>query len=163
MAMRRTRAEEILGEWGIRDVTPPSRQERDRLERERGLNPLAGAPLRRRLGRSQTDPDRYVAAGGGPLPYMLRLRRIEEEIDAHHARLAEARDAYRDDPAGWKRLVEGWDFSEVNELIERHNRFYPIEARLAMDPRSRDFVTVGGRSFRRACLDASWVAARFGD
>ncbi len=160
--MRRTRAEEILGEWGVRDVTPPSLQERDRLERARDLNPLDGTPLRRRLGRSQTDPDRYVSAGGGPLPYMLRLRRIEEETAGHLARLAEAREAHRDDPVGWRRLVERWDFSEVNELIDRHNRFYPIEAQLAMDPRSRDFVTVGGRS-RREPLDAAWVTERFGD
>jgi hypothetical protein len=26
----------------------------------------------------------------------------------------------------------------VNELIDRHNRFYPAESRLPMDPRTRD-------------------------
>ena len=58
-------------------------------------------------------------------------------------------------------MRRAWDFGEVNELIERHNRFYPIEARLPMDPRSRDFVKVGGRDYRREPLDASWILALF--
>ena len=30
-----------------------------------------------------------------------------------------------------------------------------------MDPRTRDFVKVGGRPYRREPLDASWILARF--
>jgi hypothetical protein len=30
-----------------------------------------------------------------------------------------------------------------------------------MDPRTRDYVQVGGRSFRRPELGASWVLERF--
>ena len=45
----------------------------------------------------------------------------------------------------------------MNELIDRHNRWYPIEARLPMDPRSRDFVKIGGRPYRREPLDAAWM------
>jgi hypothetical protein len=156
--MRRPHAEEILGEWGVRDVTPPSRREREQLERDRDVNPLVGQPLRRRLALFRADPDHYVASLGGPLPYMRRLRRIEELTEAHLARLEEA---YAAHPADWRRVAERWDFGDVNELIERHNRWYPVEARLAMDPRSRDFVEVGGRSYRLRPLDAAWVLARF--
>jgi hypothetical protein len=92
---------------------------------------------------------------------MQRLRAIEEETQAHLARLSEAREALRDDPVGWERTIERWDFGEVNELIEKHNRWYPIEARLPMDPRSRDFVKIGGRPYRRPLLDAGWVRDRF--
>ncbi len=159
--MRRPRAEEILGEWGVRDVTPPSRREREGLVTEHEINPLAGTPLRRRLASFQVDPDRYLAALGGPLPYMRRLRTIEEETERHRERLAEARETYRGDPAGWRALAERWDFSEVNELIARHNRYYPIEARLPMDPRTRDFVPIAGRPYVRAPLDAAWVLATF--
>jgi hypothetical protein len=49
----------------------------------------------------------------------------------------------------------------VNDLIDRHNRWYPIEARLPMDPRTRDYVKVGGRSYRREPLDAQWILDRF--
>jgi hypothetical protein len=49
----------------------------------------------------------------------------------------------------------------VNELIDRHNRYYPAEARLPMDVRSGDFALLNGRSYRRERLDSSWVLERF--
>jgi hypothetical protein len=159
--VKRPRAEEVIGEWGIRDVTPPSAEERELLLGDRELNPLVGTPLRRRLRNFRAEPDSYLASLGGPLPYMRRLRRIEEETDAHLARLAEAYEEHRGDPAGWRRLAETWDFGEVNDLIEKHNRWYPIEARLPMDPRTRDFVKVGGRRYAREPLGAAWVLENF--
>ena len=30
-----------------------------------------------------------------------------------------------------------------------------------MDPRTRDYVKVGGRSYRREPLDADWILARY--
>jgi hypothetical protein len=156
--MRRTHAEEILGEWGIRDVTPDSGRERKQLEADREVNPLVGEPLRRRLRIVRPDPDNYIASLGGPLPYMRRLHQIEELIDEHLERLEEA---YAERGTDWRRVAERWNFTEVNDLIERHNRWYPLEARLAMDPRSRDFVRVGGRPYRREPLDAAWVLERF--
>ena len=54
---------------------------------------------------------------------MQRLRTDRStRSSAHLARLAEAYEEHRGDPAGWRRCAERWDFSEVNELIERHNR-----------------------------------------
>ena len=61
---RRPRAEEILGEWGVRDVTPPSQRERERLEADRDVNPLVGTPLRRRLAQ--------LPGRGRPLPRLAR-------------------------------------------------------------------------------------------
>ena len=92
---------------------------------------------------------------------MQRLRAIETETEQHLARLAEAYAEHRADPAALAPARERWDFTAVNDLIEQHNRYYPIEARLAMDPRTRDFVKVGGRPYRREPLDASWILARF--
>src|SRR5437870_1564188 len=37
-------------------------------------SPLAGKPLRRRYRNWRPGVDSYVASGGGPLPWMLRLR-----------------------------------------------------------------------------------------
>jgi len=150
-----------MGEWGIRDVTPQSAQERRGLAHEHELNPLTGSPLPRRIRRFRADPDRYLSALGGPLPYMRRLREIDDAIAEQTEQLAVAYQDYRGDPDGWRRRAAAWDFGEVNELIERHNRWYPVEARLAMDPRTRDFVKVGGRSYRREPLDAAWILARF--
>jgi hypothetical protein len=159
--VKRSRAEDVIGEWGIRDVTPPSQQERELLLADSDLNPLVGTPIRRRLRNFRAEPDSYLASLGGPLPYMRRLRRIEEETDAHRERLAEAYEEHRGDPAAWRRVAERWDFGDVNELIEKHNRWYPVEARLAMDPRTRDFVKVGGRAYHREPLGAAWVLEHF--
>ena len=160
-AMQKRRPEEIIGEWGVRDVTPPSQQERERLEADRELNPLIGKPLRRRLRNFRVEADNYLASLGGPLPYMQRLREIELGTERHLARLAEAYAEHDGDPAAWRRLAGRWDFGEINDLIDRHNRYYPIEARLRMDPRTRDFVKVGGKPYRRDPLDAQWILSRF--
>lgn len=159
--LKRTRAEEILGEWGVRDVTPPSQRERELIEQDRDVNPLIGRPLRRRLRNFQAEADLYLASLGGPLPYMQRLRDIDQAVDAHTTRLAEAHAQHGGDPERWRRIAWRWDFGAVNDLIVRHNRWYPVEARLAMDPRTRDFVNVGGKPYRRELLDADWILERF--
>jgi hypothetical protein len=99
---------------------------------------------------------------------MHRLRQIEVETASHEARLGEAwrtsAESSRDAATfaeRWRRTAERWSFTAVNELIERHNRWYPAEARLPMDPRSGDFVLVAGRPYRRRLLDADWVLERF--
>jgi hypothetical protein len=156
--VKRTHAEEILGEWGIRDVTPPSQREREQLVADRDVNPLVGRRFRRRLRNFRPEADSYIASLGGPLPYMQRLRQIEALTQEHLRRLEEA---YAGHEGDWRSVAAHWDFEDVNDLIDSHNRWYPVEARLAMDPRSRDFVKVGGRPYRRDPLDAAWVLERF--
>ncbi len=138
---------------------------RERAERlvadEAGENPLAGKPLRRRYRNFVPGVDSYVVSGGGPLPWMLRVRMIEDLTADHLRRLEDAYVEHVGDPDGWRRTVGGWDFYAVNELIDKHNRYFPIEARLPMDPRTRDFVLVNGRSYRRDLLDAAWALERF--
>jgi hypothetical protein len=155
------RPEEIIGEWGVRDVTPRSRREREQLERDADVNPLVGKPLRRRYRNFTPDAANYLTSLIGPPAYMERLRQIEESSDQHLQRLTEAYEQHRGDPGGWLALADRWDFHEVNELIDRHNRWYPTETRLAMDPKTRDFVRVGGRPYRRDPLDAAWILDRF--
>lgn len=159
--MKTPRPEDIIGEWGVRDVTPPSQREREQLYLDSDLNPLVGKPLRRRIRNFRSEPHLYFAALGGPLPYMRRLRRIEDETAAHLERLAARYEEHRGDPDAWRRLAESWDFGAVNELIAAHNCWFPVESRLPMDPKTRDFVSVDGRTYRREPLDAAWVLERF--
>jgi hypothetical protein len=167
--VHRKEREAILGEWEPRGPNVRERAEQAVLDRDLEGSPMRGKPLPRRLRNSRPAVDRYVASLGGPLPYMQRLRQIELETEQHERRLAEAwHDLARSshgDPNGfggrWRRLAERWSFTAVNELIDRHNRWYPTEARLPMDPRSGDFVLVGGRPYRRDPLDADWVLKRF--
>jgi hypothetical protein len=166
--IKRTPAEQVLGEWGVRDVTPDAQQVRDDLTRELDGSPLKGRPLRRRLRNFTPDPAGYVASMGGPLPYMQRLRAIEDLTELHLSRLAHA---WRDLAASargeeeferrWRETAARWSFWEVNDLIDRHNRFFPAESRLPMDPRTGDFVRIDGRPYRRERLDAVWVLERF--
>jgi len=61
----------------------------------------------------------------------------------------------------WHGIVGRWSFHEVNDLIDRHNRWYPVESRLPMDPATGDYALVNGRDYRRAPLDAAWALERF--
>lgn len=143
--------------------------ERYLAEKEVGDNPLVGRPLPERARLARVELDRYLPALGGPLPYMQRLRRIDDETAAHERVLAEAwrelAAQHRGDPAGfrrgWTRVASRWSFDELNDLIARHNAYYPAEARLPMDPRSGDFVPVLGGSYRREPLDRGWILERF--
>ncbi len=166
--MKRWERERILGEWGVRDGSARDQLERRQLE-QNADGGLAGRPLRQRLRNFRPDVDRYVASLGGPLPYMVRLRRIHAETATHVARIEErwleVAAECRGDAAlfahRWRAVAAGWNFVEVNELIERHNRYYPVEARLAMDPKTGDFVHVAGEPYTKRLLDAGWVLERF--
>ena len=166
--MERWERERILGEWGIRDGTPRSRAERRQLEQDVD-NPLAGAPLRERLRNFRPDAERYVASLGGPLPYMSRLREIHVQTLAHEESLGRAWAELAGECGGdpvlferrWRALADRWSFEVTNDLIDRHNRYFPVEARLPMDPITRDFALVGGEHYAKRPLDAAWVLDRF--
>ena len=49
----------------------------------------------------------------------------------------------------------------MNDLIERHNRHYPTESRLPMNPRTGDFVLINGRPYTREPIGAEWILERF--
>jgi hypothetical protein len=159
---------EIMNQGATRPETPHERRERERLEADLESSPVRGTPLRQRLRNFRPDPESGVRALSGPTVWMRRLRAIEDAVEQHERRLGEARRALAEeleDPeefaAAWRELAGNWSFAEVNELIERHNRNFPAEARLAMDPRTRDFVRVNGRPYAREPLDAGWILDRF--
>jgi hypothetical protein len=158
--VERREREAIMKQGVTRPETPRDRREREALEEDVRGNPLAGQPLRRRIRNFRPDADAQIAALGGPLAWMRRLRAIEAEIERHEQQLAEAYEL-SESAEEWRRVAESWDFSEVNELIERHNRHYPAESRLPMNPRTGDFVLVNGRPYTREPLDADWILARF--
>jgi hypothetical protein len=159
----------ILGEGATRPETPRERALRRSLETDLPGSPVVGRPLRRRLRNFRPDPHTYFSALGGPLPWMVRLREIDRSIAEHERLLGEAWDELAHELAGrpdelarrWLELARGWRFDETNALIERHNRNYPAEARLPMDPRTGDFVLVNGKPYRREPLGARWILERF--
>jgi hypothetical protein len=157
-----------MGQGATRPETPRERREREVLEADLESSPVRGRPLRERPRNFRPDPESAVRALGGPTIWMRRLRAIEDLVDQHERQLGEAWRTLAgelEEPGefaeAWRKLVGNWSFAEVNELIERHNRNFPAEARLAMDPRTRDFVRVNGRSYVREPLDARWILERF--
>ena len=167
--MEKREREAILRQGATRPETPRDRREREALAEDLRENPLAGEPLRQRLRNFRADADAQVAALGGPLAWMRRLRAIEAAVELHEQHLAEAwEELEAEHGAGtetfaheWHRLAGRWSFSEVNELIESHNRHYPAESRLPMNPRTGDFVLINGRPYTREPLDARWILSRF--
>jgi hypothetical protein len=159
---------EVMGQGATRPETPRERRDRDLLEADLASSPVRGRPLRQRLQNFRPDPDSAVRALDGPTIWMRRLRAIEDAVDQHERQLGEAWRMLAEelgDPAefaaAWRELAGNWSFVAVNDLVERHNRNFPAEARLAMDPRTRDFVRVNGRSYAREPLDAEWILGRF--
>jgi hypothetical protein len=166
--VQRREREAILKQGVTRPETPRDRREREALEQDVRGNPGAGAPVRQRLRNFRPDASAAIAALGGPTAWMRRLRAIELEIEQHERQLAEARDALLTEAADpqtfdrrWRELAQRWDFGEINELIEGHNRNFPAESRLPMNPRTGDFVLINGLPYTREPLDAEWILDRF--
>ena len=125
-------------------------------------------PLSRQARQRQRTLESTLAASFMPR-YMERLREIEDELTFLRFRLKTERDRIARECAGnqsafarrWRATVAAWRFDDLNDLIEQHNEWYPVEADLPHDPRTGDYVTVGGRDFRRPTVDAAWVLERF--
>jgi len=111
---------------------------------------------------------RALAIGGAPA-WSRRLKRMDTLIDNARAELETAwralADACRDAPeyfaSEWRQHAARFDFSAINELARRHNLYFPAEANLAMDPKTGDYVGIGGGDYRRYPLDCAWVLERF--
>ena len=129
---------------------------------------MEGQPLSRRTRQTKRSVEQYLRAGVIP-SYMRRLREIERELDRHRRQLSrlhrELSVAAGDDPAAfaeqWRRQAERHRFDRVNQLIREHNEWYPVERNLPLDPRTRDYVKIRGRSYRRAEIGAAWVLEHF--
>ena len=165
--MRPEERDALLREDAPRAQTPRERRQLVDLDEDLRSSPLRGAPLPLRLRNFRPEAESYLASLGGPLPYMVRLREIDAMTSAHEQALAVAREQLAAEvpperfAEAWQELVESWSFYEVNELIARHNRWFPVESRLPMDPRRRDYALVNGRDYRRQPLDAAWALGHF--
>jgi hypothetical protein len=165
--VRQDEREALLREDVPRAQTARERRQLAGVDEDLRSSPLRGNQLPLRLRNFRPAADGYLASLGGPLPYMVRLREIESLTAAHeHALEAEHERLALESPAdgfdaAWRAVADSWSFDEVNDLIERHNRWFPAESRLPMDPRRGDFALVNGRDYRLRLLDASWVLGRF--
>jgi hypothetical protein len=127
-----------------------------------------GKPISSRARMSQRTVEAYLKAGVKPR-WMERITEIDQSIAAQKRRLARAYRVIREECGSdralfaerWRAFAHRCRFDELNELIEQHNEWYPIERDLPMDLRTRDYVLINGRSYRRTPLSARWVLERF--
>jgi hypothetical protein len=127
-----------------------------------------GKPLSRRQRQTRRTLEAYLRAGVVPR-YMQRLREIEQERRRQTARLERVYRDLRERCAGdpetfaqrWRERALSWNFDRINQLVREHNEWYPIERQLPMDPRTRDYVKIRGRSYLREELGPEWVLERF--
>jgi len=124
-----------------------------------------GRPLSDRARKSARSVESYLKGGVRPR-WMERVGDIDSAIARERRLLADAhrelREACARDGASfaerWRELAHAWPFpAELLELVEQHNAWYPIERDLPINPRTGDYVRVGGRSYRRPQLGPAWV------
>jgi hypothetical protein len=167
--MRRREREKIMSQGAVGIETPRQRREHEALQQDVESSGLAGRRVEQRLRNFRPDAASYFAALGGPRPYMTRLRMIHVQTRRHELQLEAAWRELADETAGdaglferrWRETAERWSVFEVNELIARHNRWFPVESRLPMDPRRRDYALVNGEDYRLRPLDSQWVLERY--
>ena len=102
-----------------------------------------------------TTEDRVRAAAAGPPAYMRRLRNIEdlqEGIVRVLAELCEEAGATGLPPEAQAAQARAGApkhaLKRLDDLVARHNRWYPIEANLPMQPRSGELIDRTGEPWR---------------
>lgn len=117
-----------------------------------GKPPLTGTIPHRLI----PDDKRFagIAMGGAPA-WAVRLKRIETLRDRLVTELAGDWHSLARQPHTAASFAQAWrdrlsqvDLHLVNELIRRHNRYFPAEANLPMSPRTGDYIGWGGREWR---------------
>jgi len=167
--MDRAERDAILRQGVVLPETPRQRRELAGLAEDLESIELTGKPLPVRARHFQPSAEAYLVATRGPLPYMLRLREIEQRAAAAEESLRGAWETLAHECDGdperfrdaWTAAADSWSFEELNELVDRHNRWYPVESRLPMDPRRGDYALVNDRDYRLEPFDADWVLDRF--
>jgi|SRR6185436_8142163 len=151
------------------DVTPAERLLRERA----GDLPGVGKPLTERARLAQRSVESYLTGANNPPRWMERVSEIDRALRRERRLLAAERRALRrafgDDAAGFARAWRAFAaergrsaaYRELNELIHAHNEWYPVERNLPVNPRTGEWVTVAGRSFRRPVVGEEWVLREF--
>ncbi len=102
-----------------------------------------------------TTEDRVRAAAAGPPAYMRRLRSIEDLEEGIVRVLAELCEEARaagqpaeEQAAHARAAAPKHALKRLDDLIARHNRWYPIEAELPMQPRTGELLDRTGDPWR---------------
>lgn len=146
----------------------------ERLLRERTADlPGIGKPLTERARIAQRSVESYLLGANNPPRWMERVSEIDRALRRERRMLRTEwqtlRAQYGADADGfaaaWRAFAlergASREYRELNELIRAHNEWYPVERNLPVNPRTGEWVTVGGRSFLRPVVGREWVLREF--
>ena len=147
-------------------LTPRRQAEAESLLREalRAGSSAPGPALNLQSSAMPVDHTLEITGLMGPPAWMHRLKRIEDGRAALMARIDAAWGEYacryqgRPDEftARWQGYIESLDVSALNTLIEKHNEYYVIEARIPVAYPSGEYVIPMGVEFpQRAVTPAA--------
>jgi hypothetical protein len=139
---------------------------------ERLLDEKTDEGLETQLSRRSTQYARTLEAyfrAGDPPRWMTRVAEIDRGIARERKRVERAYRELQAECDGdreafarrWRERARSFSFGELNDLIEQHNEWFPIERRLPVDLRTRDYVLIAGRPYRRPVLGPDWVLEQF--
>jgi hypothetical protein len=158
-------------DWPDGDATPAERYLRERTSDLPGV----GRPLTERARLGQRSVEAYLTGANNPPRWMERVREIDQALKRERRlleaerRALRARHARGGDPdafaRAWRAFAErrgrSAEYRELNELIRAHNEWYPVERNLPVNPRTGEWIAVGGRSFLRPAIGEEWVLREF--
>jgi hypothetical protein len=117
-------------------------------EDKRGPTAFTGADPPRNF--TLTAEERIRAITIGVPAYAARKRKIEDREAEMLGKLLALRDELAATGAGEERVTQAvesaaraLDLGKLNTLVETHNRYYPIEANLRIDPRTGGYLVFG--------------------
>lgn len=94
--------------------------------------------------------ERIRALTIGAPAYAIRKRKIEDNEERWVATLVALREkleaaghAHADIERALREKAATFDYARQNELVAQHNRWYPVEANLPIDPRSGGYLVYG--------------------
>jgi hypothetical protein len=148
--------------------SPFERQIADHLDAAREGEQKAGRPLRINSGPFPIDAAAYLRAAAGPPAWSRRLARLETLRAALDERLQRELDEFRERlsdvkqrEAAWRAHLATLNLDELNQLIDKHNAFYAIEARLRMQWPSGRYILPEGVEYPLAKITVASLLERF--
>lgn len=114
---------------------------REKLESHTFSNKCIGKPLNIISVNFTVPLEKTIMSYAGIPEYIQRAKLVEEKITKiksdlklHYDKLEKKEgNNHIKFNRSWKKILESYNFQEANELINKHNLYYPQEANLRMD------------------------------
>ena len=159
----------FLGRGGRRVDSPRERAIAARIDQAAATDSAVPRPLSIHASPFFLDTAAYLRAAAGAPAWSRRLgriQRLEGELREHlGAALAEYRRRSDGRPlelaSAWRAYVVDLDLSELNDLVDKHNLYYPIEAGLRMQWPSGRYILPEGLQFPLPRLTHEALLAEF--